>query len=352
MSFINLGLKRIDFYLKFSFVLILIASLLWTFISFSFEEILSKKIFSSTGPFVWLSCVLMFSGREQITWIYVKPVIKFIALVTAIMALRQLLLVGNSGNYVRYFSSEVRYMLILMWFGGWVFLSRDKSKYILSLVWIVPYLVFIVLAIYTRTRSWLLMGVIIFIVDFCFSNKSNRHIDKKQWIKNKLILSIYISMAIFSVLIFSDEIVGFFNPLADRALTDTRSTQYVEFFSQVSVPDLIFGLGPKATWVWGGEDYQYIDNGYIWIAFIGGMPMLVSYFLLIIFPGFKAFLVGGDKDIVVASILVILWGLACTGLSTYSIPSLSPYCFLLYLLAGRCSGALELSDAQKRKKYY
>jgi hypothetical protein len=162
-----------------------------------------------------------------------------------------------------------------------------------------------------------------------------------KWTKigAKFIIILYILLVVFlSVYAFARQpALNSFDSLKKRMTVDSRSGQYLIFFSQVSLSDLMLGRGPNATYVFGdSEKYQFFDNAYIWMAFIGGLPIMVSYFVLIILPGIKAYFRGARGDDAAASVLIILWGLACTGLSTYSLPSVTPYCFLLYLLAGRC----------------
>ena len=129
---------------------------------------------------------------------------------------------------------------------------------------------------------------------------------------------------------------------------DTRTEQYEEFFAQVPLSDLILGRGPNGVWYFAGNEYQYFDNSFLWMAFLGGLPLLISYLVLIIVPGFRAFFRGAKDDDAAASALLILWAIACLGVSTYSHPSLTPYSYFLCLLAGRCHGYLaEAREAEE-----
>jgi O-antigen ligase len=112
----------------------------------------------------------------------------------------------------------------------------------------------------------------------------------------------------------------------------------MHFFRDVHLYELLYGRGPKGSWYWPiiRDYYQYFDNGYLWMLFMGGVPLLLGYLALVIRPATRltrARLASGDA----ASVFMMLfWALALTGLSTFTLPSVAFTSFFISLLAGRC----------------
>jgi hypothetical protein len=328
-----------------------IASITWAVITYELGDYLSWKALGATGPFVWITCVLVFAGMDRSIWKVLDPAIRLISYITAVLAFYAM---SSQGFMVveRWFSANVRYMILLMWFGGWTFLTSLNCNGWRLLLRCFPFTVLILTTVATLTRSWFLMSGLLTISLWFVAKRYDRNGTKIRfnWVINTSLLVVFLSSAGLFLSSSTGAFVGeslyeAFIGLTERALLDSRSGQYVEFFSQVSIQNLILGRGPNGTWSYFEIDYQFIDNAYLWMAFIGGLPVLVSYFILIILPGLRGFLGSARENDAAAVVLVMLWGLACTGFSTYVRPSLSPYCYLLYLMAGRCIGHL----AEKRE---
>ena len=179
-------------------------------------------------------------------------------------------------------------------------------------------------------------------------DKRRKSYDKTRKYKY-VILYLGIMIILLALLLYYEDTSNIISGLWGRALEDTRSRQYLDFFSQVPIADLLLGRGPTGTWIWGGRDYQYFDNAYIWMALIGGLPILVSYFMVTIWPGIKAYILRAKGNDAAAAMYIMLIALAFTGLSTYLIPSLSPQIYLLYLMTGRCLAYLAEIRPTKQK---
>jgi hypothetical protein len=187
------------------------------------------------------------------------------------------------------------------------------------------------------------MALVLFFAMLYIKNttRDNESIDS-----HKIIAPICMATALLITvyLCFQEPVNEAINRLFGRVFVDSRSGQYDVFFSQVSFSHLILGGGPNASWQFGTADayreYQYFDNAFLWMAFIGGLPLMCSYLIVIIFPGIRLLFRGVAGNTAAAAILIALWGVACTGISTYTNPSLTPYSYLICLLAGRCLGAL------------
>lgn len=304
----------------------------WALLSYGLGDYLSFKAFGATGPFVWLSTVLVFAGMDQRIWPLLDRTVSWLAVLTSLLALAAVATTYRDLSG-RFFSAPVYYMVLLMWFGGWTLLRPAASGALSHLRRFLPYVTFLLLTVITQTRSWFVMSLMLLLM-FLFLNR-------------KQITGARVFQAV-AALVLTLAVLGYFlkEPLAasfaqfqERALADTRTGQYLDFFADVPVTDLVLGRGPNGTWNWNGRDYQFFDNALLWMAFIGGIPTLVCYVTLVIFPGLRC--LGSDRaEIKSSAVLLLLWGLACTGFSTYSNPSLTPYAYLLSLLAGRCLAAI------------
>ena len=340
------GFKRLGGAERTMVVMLIVTSLLWAAVTYSVNDYLSWKAFEPTGPMIWLTCVLIFAGMDRSVWKLLNPTIRIIAYITAGIALSAMISANFSTS--RWYSSHVRYMVLLMWFGGYTFLTIGECSGWRVLLRCFPYLVFILSCIVTRTRSYSVMSVALLIALFFVSKRAELNWTQERTKKLVVILYTLVMVFLLTLLIYREPVVGAFNRLVERMNVDTRTGQYVDFFSQVPLSDLILGRGPTGTYDWGGrKNYKYFDNSYIWLAFIGGLPILVSYIVLIILPGATAYLRGARGNEAVAAALIILWCLSCAGLSTYARPSLSPYNYLVVLMAGRCLNFL--SEARQIK---
>jgi hypothetical protein len=341
-SMLNGEYARTDRWTRFAFWILLISSIVWAFVAYGVKDFLTWKALGATGPLVWISCVLIFAGMGRTLWKVLEPVIRMIAYATAVLAL---ISITTNYHYLteRWLSAPVQYMVLLMWFGGWTLLTSWNCTGLRLYLRRFPYLVFMLCAILTQTRSWFFMSIFLLMAIGYISIAMKADMTKymEKFILNASVIIVLLSLAFF---IFQEPLINAFNRFASRAFEDSRSELYGVFISQVPVTELILGKGPNATWSRGigeaFEEYQYFDNAYLWMAFIGGLPLMGSYFILIVLPGIRALFKGTVGDDTAAAILVLLWGLACTGFSTFTNPSLTPFSYLICLMSGRCLGHL------------
>ncbi|MBU5614632.1 hypothetical protein [Geomonas azotofigens] len=329
--------RRLESGTRFAFWALQITALAWAIVSYGFADYANFKAFGATGPFVWFSIVLIFAGMDKKVWPLVDKVVFGTSIISACLAIVSIATTHRDITQ-RWLSTPVYYMVLLMWYGGWTLFSFTRHQKLSQFWRFIPYMVFICLAVFTKTRSWFLMSFFL-LMSFFWLNKPAGRIGGgflAHRLKSLLVLLVALSILGFFL---QDLLLGAFIDFQDRALQDTRSGQYVDFFADVPLSDLVLGRGPNGTWDWNGRDYQYFDNAVLWMAFIGGIPTALSYLVLIILPGLRC--LGSEAvEINAAAVLLLLWGLACVGFSTYSNPSLTPYSYLLCLLAGRCLGFL------------
>lgn len=327
---------------RFAFWTLQFTAVIWALLAYGLPDYVNFKAFGATGPFVWFSTVLIFAGMDKKVWPLVDKVVWGASIISACLAIVSIAMTHRDITQ-RWLSTPVYYMVLLMWFGGWTLFSFTRYQSVSHFWRFIPYVVFICLAVFTKTRSWFLMSFFLLLAFFWLNKpEGQRSSFFAHRLKSMLVLLFALALLGFFL---KDLLLGAFADFQDRALQDTRSGQYVEFFADVPLSDLVLGRGPNGTWDWNGRDYQFFDNAVLWMAFIGGIPTALSYLALVILPGLKC-LGAPIVEINASAILLLLWGLACIGFSTYSNPSLTPYAYLLSLLAGRCLGHL----ADRREK--
>jgi O-antigen ligase len=124
--------------------------------------------------------------------------------------------------------------------------------------------------------------------------------------------------------------------LNERLFHDSRTSQYTQFFQQVPVEGLILGLGPKAAYTYKGRpNFQYIDNQVLYILFKLGLPVLIGYCAVVLWPGLRLLIKPAYQPQRMEGIVFILWILACLGLSIFHGILPNPSNFAIILLAGR-----------------
>jgi hypothetical protein len=131
--------------------------------------------------------------------------------------------------------------------------------------------------------------------------------------------------------------------LKNRLGEDTRTSQYSQFFQQLDPVRLIPGLGPKATYTFNDwSDYDYIDNQFLFILFKFGLPVLVGYCAVVIWPGLCMLVKAADQRERSLGVFFAFWTLATLGVSIFHAITNNPQNLIAILLAGRCFGLLAL----------
>ncbi len=312
------------------------------------EEYGLWQAIGSTGFMVWLSTIFIFAGVDPRTIDWMKKLLPLFVCLTLFLFLLNVLF----SDYIRVpgASKELRLYLILWWFAAWFYLTENRLTMVWTLLREVAYFILLLGALYIQSRSWFLLTIILFLV-----RKKIVHINVKDNIKlvNNLLYFIAITfMLLMSIFFMWDVIIQATSGFSDRLMEDSRSNQYIYFFQSISLWELIIGLGPEGTWFWPGRGaYQYIDNGVLWLLFIGGIPIAFSYLYFVVFPSFQAAKKLNSQDDDLSSVsLVILYSVMLLGLATYMSPSVSIQSYFIYMLVGQCYWLLYKSKKDLNEK--
>jgi len=317
-----------------AFYILAATAIVWAVASYPVQDLCSSKVLSATGPFAWLTLLLLLAGVSRATWTYLDPVIRLLAYLSAALSLRALTTMDY--GYYHGFSKYLQYTIFLMWLGGWTLLTATRMRGWRLLVRSIPAMVMVVMALFTQSRSWTILSLLLFAT---FALLRARERGAFAAAVRSLVLGVVVCLSVGALAYeaMPGKLGVAVSGLAARLGQDTRSDQYTQFFNSVPVTDLLFGRGPLGTWYWEDVgDYQYFDNGYLWILFEGGVPTLVCFIAIVLWPAFRVWRRKPTGDVAAAASMVLIWGLALTGLSTFTLPTLSVASYMIALLAGRC----------------
>jgi hypothetical protein len=226
----------------------------------------------------------------------------------------------------------------MLWSAPLIFLIQQKNifnKYIS----IFPLLLIFISSILTATRSWILVSLFYFvIIIYIYIKDTNRPATKMARICFSIALIIFSGSLLF--IFFEPQIQSGSNILSSRVFTDTRTWQLQQFFSDVSLHDLLYGTGPRGTWRMGYREYGYVDGVYFFLLFLGGAPLLLSYLYLTTYPAiritFSKYAFKLRPIFFSCTILVLMWCVVLSGIGTYTIPELKVNHYIVLLCAGQC----------------
>ena len=325
--------RFLGFWQHIAFLVLFLTAAVWAVASYTFEELHSPLIFGATGPFVWFSLIFVLPGTDRRVWSVIDPLIRILSFATAALAVRSVVRIGES-QYLVGLATPTVYTVLMMWLGGWTLLSATRLRGWRVAARALPVLVLMMTALFLQIRSWtilaLLMGAAFVIL------RSREHGSVLGAMRTFLV--VFLIVLALAGALYNTVLKNAIGGLAERAGDDTRSNQYVAFFSDVPISDLLLGRGPKGTWYWSAffGDYQSFDNGYIWMLFIGGLPTLISYAAIVLCPAICLLGKNPRGQDAAAVCMVLFWGLAQTGLSTFSNPNAGLPSYVVSLYAGRC----------------
>jgi hypothetical protein len=318
---------------RFSLLVLTVSAAGWAAVSYSIEELFSRSIFGPAGPFVWFTLIFILVGANHHFWVLIDPLIRVLAYATSLLTFWMLVSARGSVYQPGQFSKPTEYCILLMWLGGWVLLSATRLRGWQMAVRTIPFFSLFLVAIFGQARSWTLLTVLLGVVFVILRARE----EGSALAGVKIILFALVILVGIGSITYRSFLGSGLEGLAGRAQEDTRSGEYAAFFSSVPLSELLLGKGPKGTWYWAGAgEFQFADNGFIWMVFTGGLPTLVSYITLVLWPGVTALRAYPRGQAAAAVFLLSLWGLALMGLSTFTLPSLSLSSYLVSLWVGRC----------------
>jgi len=294
-----------------------------------------SELRGTKGLLLWISCLILFAGTDRNAWRLTPRLVHIVSYVTASILLLNILRFPRFSSVLQAQWFFRVYLGILLWTAPWVLLSiKDAHISPARLVFrAFPFGVLVLAVLQGTGRSFL---IIIAIYSAVLLAKFKRLLRTQSLAYKGTIACLLLYIAGIAVYFAIGQITSSFSLLAERLWTDTRTDQYAQFLSQVSVSDLVIGKGPRATWNWDGREYAWIDGSYTLMMFNGGLPLLISYVVIMIVPAWRVLRRRPSWDYVAPAVVLLVWALCLTGLSTFTNPTVSIGHYVLCIYAGRC----------------
>ena len=284
------------------------------------------------GPASWLSCTAIFLGASDYIWNTLKRTLKYLVFLATLLTAYSIA-TSNGLDRVQLLRELGGYVFLMQYLVLWWFLSQDKK--ITSFKIITPMIILVISAFLIITRSLILTCGLYFIAKIYIDKRSSGQKNINIFLLYAIGAILFFSGALY-LLFISGLLSSSFENLAERLDEDTRSDQYVVFFSQVDPSELILGKGSRATWFWQGGDYGSIDGSYTLMAFIGGLPLVLTYTYILVngpFRVLKSKIL--DRNTLAAATCCFFWALALTGFGIYSAPEAKFSHYILMIFSGR-----------------
>lgn len=305
-------------------------------LSFSTGPTLTLPEFCGTkGPLTWIACSFVFVGISPNGWQLAKKVFVVLSNVAAAVVIIKITLSGGVASTEqqagRFF---VGYIPLLIWTVPLLFYNPDTAgvSSFRNVFILFPLFVLYICSILSGNRSWILMMVIHSAI---IAFKYSKIVLMRPRISYVVLLFVILSVWAASE-VYGEKFKGVASFLSDSWYVDTRTDQYRQFLSQVSFVDLLIGKGPRATWIWNGLEYEWIDGQFTLLAFNGGFILLSTYIIIIILPAFRLLCKHPSWQYAAPAIVLVFWTLAMMGLSTFTSVKVSYEHTVICILAGRC----------------
>jgi hypothetical protein len=331
LALLTTNLRNIERGFVVKFALFIGAAFLMAARGFSTSEVLSTKLVDGSGPFPLILSVLIFVGAKRANWVVLEKIMFGLAIffcgvalfrMTGLQTFTRQEGVANLGNILN----------ALYWPAAWVALRAYPRDSFGNRVKLIPLFVYGLGSLFTQTRLNVLMVFALFAV-YAIVQRKRRAPQAGLWIGLSMLV-IWTTLFTATFLRGSrvlDRVQDVTNAFAERLDEDTRTEQLTAFFSTVAPSELVLGRGSMATWDWDGYDWRGgTDVGYLTLLLFGGLPLLVTYFLIHLKPCistiFKKSWEIADWRLVGAGVGV-LWAFRMFS-SSYASTAIDYYCIL------------------------
>jgi hypothetical protein len=297
-------------------------------------DLLSTRIVDSTGPFPFFLTVFAFVGARRRNW---EVLGKVIVVLCAVLSLLAVMAAATLNTLAR---AEAVISLAgilngLYWPAAVMALTNYPDGSWLRRLRFAPMAVYAVVSFFTQTRLNYVMVFALMLV-YAYLQRKRRAQQALTWIAG-ILLCIWI--VLFTAVFLSDtRVMSTIDSVADafsaRLEEDTRSGQWEWFTRTVAPQELILGRGSLATWNWGGAEWRGgTDFGYLTLLLFGGLPLLLTYVVAVMKPGWNVLKANPDEIQIVGAGILCLWSIR---MLSSSYPGMSIEYHVILLCLGAC----------------
>lgn len=269
---------------------------------------------SSCFPLIYLIFWALFFSFDSKSWDTIIISAKILGPVLLILSLQQALSFQNI--YGGYIGNSPQILLLGNGFCVMMvaLLGHDNKDGIITKVFYIGCILCgIATAIIYATRSWTIQCILLIIVYL---------IKQSHNIKIKDVIMIIISglLIIYAYVLITNNLSDSVAFIYNRGISDSRSWQYEEIFSQFSFWELFWGQGTFGKYHSANYgNYGFIDNTSVLLWFhYGFITMLLILYLLLKAPFKVLTSKKSNGEMKTEAIIMVLWFCALNGLSVYN----------------------------------
>ncbi len=289
-------------------------------------------LIGNTSPLIFAMCLGVFAGFDPTLWRPLRSVALAIAWSSVALGAYYTVSLTMKGTFAGS-NPTVEHLQTAFWFGLTGLVLHKSSRWRDCLPALIPIALCIPMAIIAISRSFTLLAALGLVTGLLVPLQRYFRLLVTRVFVLGVLSALVLGLGWWLLSMAAPERVL---ALKERLNEDTRSSQYTQFFQQVPVESLILGLGPKATYTYNDRaNYDYIDNQFLFILFKFGLPVLLGYSAIAIWPGLHLLIIAGSKQQRLIGVIFVFWTLAGLGVAIYHAITLNPQNFAVILLAGR-----------------
>ncbi|MGD0615978.1 MAG: hypothetical protein ABSA69_11110 [Verrucomicrobiota bacterium] len=313
----------------------------WCLVSYEPSEYWPGLI-QTTSPLIFTMCLGVYAGFDPTLWPKLRPLALAIAYGSVVLGAYYTVRLTIKGTFEGS-NPTVEHLQIAFWFGLCALVLHKSSRWRDCVPALIPIALCIPIAIVASSRSFTLLTTLGLLTGLLVPLQHHFRSMAVKVLALGLLSAVVFGVGLWLLSLAAPERVL---ALKDRLTEDTRSGQYSQFFQQVPVTSLFAGLGPKATYTFNDRsNYDYVDNQFLFILFKFGLPVLLGYCAVVIWPGLRLLIGAGTQQQRLLGVFFVLWTLATFGLSIFHAITLNPQNLVVVLLAGR---ALTLAKTARK----
>lgn len=313
------------------------AAAIWSAISIVEGAQISNLLVRSYSPMLLLFTSVVVLGADENIYEGINRLALILCLVMACLTLYHESQLLFQYGVVRSKSSAI-YPYLVNSICLWTFGSFNSSYWKNRTLKIVELCMVVVGCFLTMSRGYTLIGIILIYLFYCYGNSENEHATPfSTHIKFALTMIVLFALAQYVFPTYFSELLG-------RLNADTRSGQYIDFFSQVSLSQLILGQGMNASYSFSRfSSYSYIDNAFLVMVFRYGIIQMIA----IMYLTFRSIYLCWKRRINGSWQLIFVWLLMSSGCSVYMEYNMGIPYLLVWISVGKIlSNNYETDDCE------
>ena len=293
---------------------VVLLTLFWTAHSFFTRSGYSLTTMESTSKTICIAMFAILIGYNETFWNWFKKYIPIMALLYLSATFGWVIYSYMKGMISLYSNQSPYWMLYstAFWLFSYCLLCWEENKTTSNAIILIMMILNITIVAFTISRGWLIQTIVLYIIFFY----TNKQVGRRN--KRRLAVLFFLLMAFGIYMIRDDLLKAIISYITKFETSQSRSTQYHDFFSQVTVFDLLIGKGEYAYYSYKNNPYYlYIDNSYLYYSFHFGIIFSAIMFIMPIREALKSLKQKARSQEANIGYILLLWVAALLGVSVF-----------------------------------